>query len=120
MDWRTARIHLKNWSREMARLRPVNYVTMISVPSRHPVFVGLDWIERLDTPPKQLPFVPLCDIERSILVALKQEIGTPQTPEMVLGADLPRRCIKWTKDIRLLMRGDTREKLQKRFDGESG
>jgi hypothetical protein len=132
VDWRTARIHLKNWSTTMARLRAVRYLTMIRVPNRHPVFVAVDWSSRFGIPLKQLPFVPLCDIEKSVLAALKplpsalpeawnhvdqgyfigaRGAGMPSAeyPEMVLGADLPDHFKKWTKDIRLLMRGDTRE-----------
>ena len=106
----------------MARLRAVHHLTMISVPSRHPVFVGVDWSVRFGTAVKHLPFVPLCEIDPGILAALKplsstlsealhhlgqgylvgrREAGMPQAeyPEMVLGADLLGNCIKWTKDI---------------------
>jgi hypothetical protein len=137
VDWKTARIHLKNWSTAMARLRPVHYLTMISVPKRHPVFVGVDWSARFGISLKHLPFIPLCDVEPSVFAALKPasaslsdvlqhvgqgfhifdtEIGMPLAtyPEMVLGADLPGGCIKWTKDIRLLTRSDTREKFRSR------
>lgn len=142
VDWRTARIHLKNWSTAMARLRPVHYLTMISVPKRHPVFVGVDWSARFGISLKHLPFIPLCDVEPSVLAALKPasstlsevlqhvgqgfhifdtEIGMPRAtyPEMVLGADLPGGCIKWTKDIRLLTRSDRREKLRGKSHGET-
>jgi hypothetical protein len=142
VDWRTARIHLKNWSTTMARLRAVRYLTMISVPNRHPVFVGVDWSARFGIAVKHLPFVPLCEIEQSVLATLKplpaalpeawhhvgqgfrigaRGAGMPSAeyPEMVLGADLPDRCIKWTKDIRLLVRSDTRERLRSKSHDET-
>jgi hypothetical protein len=142
VNWRTARIHLRNWSTTMARLRAVHYLTMVSVPDRHPVFVGVDFTARFGTAVKYLPFVPLRDVDQGILAALKplssalsealhhlgqgyfigkREVGMPpaEYPEMVLGADLPGNCIKWTKDIRLLMRSDTREKLRRKSHGES-
>ena len=142
VDWRTARVHLRNWSTTMARLRAVHYLTMISVPNRHPVFVGVDWSVRFGTAVKHLPFVPLCDIDQGILAALKplsstlsealhhlgqgylvgkRDLGMPRAeyPEMVLGADLPGNCIKWTKDIRLFMRSDTRERLRRKSHGET-
>jgi len=143
VDWRTARIHLKNWSMTMARLRPVCYLTMVRVPNRHPVFVGVDWTARFGTSPKRLPFTPLRDIGQSILGALKplsstlsdaihhvgqgyhifgpRGVGMPMAeyPEMVLGADLTAGCIKWTKDIRLLIRNDTRERLRRKSHGET-
>jgi hypothetical protein len=141
VDWRSARIHLRNWSTTMARLRAVHYLTMVSVPGRHPVFVGVDFTSRFGTAVKCLPFVPLRDVDQGILAALKplssalseslhhlgqgfligkREAGMPpaEYPEMVLGADLPGNCIKWTKDIRLLMRSDTREKLRTKSHGE--
>jgi hypothetical protein len=142
VDWRTARIHLRNWSTTMARLRPVHYLTMVSVPNRHPVFVGVDFTSRFGTAVKCLPFVPVRDLDQGILTALKplsaalsaslQHLGQgfligkrgagmppAEYPEMVLGADLPANCIKWTKDIRLLTRSDTREKLRRKPHAES-
>ena len=88
--------------------------------------------------PRHLPFVPLRDVEKSVLAALKPLVerapegpiwlgnflrfgpleagAAPATyPELVLGADLPKSCIKWTKDIRLLTRGDTRTRSNSRF-----
>ena len=70
-DWKTARIHLRNWSKTMARLRAVHYLTMISVPNRHPVYVGVDFSARFGTAVKYLPFAHLRDIDQSILEALK-------------------------------------------------
>ncbi len=136
VDWRSARTHVRNWTKTLA---PVHYITLISVPKNHPVFVGVDWCVRI-VYPTQLPFVPLRDVEQTLLAALKpltsrssegliwvgqtfftfgpKEIGSVLAtyPEMVLGSDLPRHCIKWTKNIRLLTRGDTREKPGKKAD----
>jgi hypothetical protein len=136
VDWRTARTHVRNWAKTLA---PVHYLTLISVPKNHPVYVGVDWSVRIALP-RELPFVPLRDIEQTLLAALKplnsrlsdglilvgqtfftfgpKEIGSVLAtyPEMVLGAGLPQRCIKWTKNIRLLTRGNTREKLRKKAD----
>lgn len=136
VDWGTARTHVRNWAKTLA---PVHYITLISVPKNHPVFVGVDWSVRIVLP-TQLPFVPLCDVEQTLLAALKpltsrasdgliwvgqtfftfgpREIGSVLAtyPEMVLGADLPGHRIKWTKNIRLLTRGNARENLRKKAD----
>ncbi len=136
VDWRSAPTHLRNWTRTLA---PVHNLTLISIPNRHPVFVGVDWTVRTVLP-WPLPFVLLRDVEQTLLAALKpltsrisdgmicvgqtfftfgpREIGSVLAtyPEMVLGADLPRHCIKWTKNIRLLMRGNTRENLREKAD----
>jgi hypothetical protein len=123
----------------MSRRKPRRYITLISVPHRHPVFVAVDWSVYAWIPPKERPFVQLCEVEQSILATLKPltlrlpesayYIGQNHTlldsveageslasyPEMVLGADLPCECIKWTKDIRLLTRGDRRKKLREKW-----
>jgi hypothetical protein len=135
VDWSAARTHIRSWSRNLA---PVYYITLVRVPDSHPVFVGVDWSIR-PAHPRWLPYVSMRDVKQSVLAALKplparvtsraiwigeqpfltfgpREAGELLTsyPEMVLGADLPRRCIKWTKDIRLLTRSDTRETQSKR------
>src|ERR1700692_5064571 len=58
VDWRSTRTHLRNWTRTLA---PVHYVTLISVPKRHPVFVGVDWTARTVLP-WALPLVALRDV----------------------------------------------------------
>src|SRR5580704_16054138 len=67
VDWRSTRTHLGNWKKTLA---PRYYLTLISVPSRHPVFVGVDWSVRIGLP-WQLPFVPLRDVEKGVLASLK-------------------------------------------------
>lgn len=90
--------------------------------------------------PMRLPFVPLESIDKELLATLKpltyrlpeilhhvgqhysiigpEEIGHPlsEYPELILGEDLPKSCIKWTKDIKLLIRGDKRDKLRKKSE----
>jgi hypothetical protein len=136
VDWRSTRTHLRNWAGTLA---PVHYITLINVPKSHPVFVAVDWTVRAFLP-RPLPFVPLREVEQSVLASLKpltakaadgwiwvgqtfytlgpREIGSVLAtyPEMVLGADLPKHCIKWTKHMRLLTRGNTRETLRKKAE----
>jgi hypothetical protein len=124
----------------MVRSHSIRYLTLIGIPKQHPVFVGVDWTSRGDVKPKELPFVPLIEIEQRILNALKPldknlpddchyvgqnyvllgdvEAGTPlaQWPELVLGADLPCSHIKWTKDLRLLIRRDKRRDLRRKAE----
>jgi hypothetical protein len=134
LDWKSACIHLSNWRRTLALNRTIRYLTLVSIPKRHPVFVAVDWGTRPAGKPSDLPFVPMCEVEQEALAALKPiekrledgmiwvgqglvlldspEIGLPLAgwPELVLGADLPRAKVKWTKDIRVLFRGDSRQR----------
>lgn len=136
VDWRSARIHLSNWYRTLALNRTIRYLTLITIPKNHPVYVGVDWSCRPTCKPSELPFVQLGDVEHETLAALKPiekrlkdgaiwvgqglvildppEVGLPLVgwPELVLGANLTRGNVKWTKDIRLLIKGDIRRKLR--------
>ena len=149
VDWNSSQIHLRNWWKTMARSYPIRYLTLISIPKQHPVYFGSDWAARMGfwfegLSIKELPFVPLVEIEQDILKVLKPldkklpngrydfvsviihddsaVVGMPLAtlPELVLGADLPRSHIKWTKDIRLLTRGDKRQNLRKKADMSDG
>jgi hypothetical protein len=142
VDWRSARIHLRNWYKTMSRRGPVRYVSLISIPKDHPVIVLVDFTSRLQYgfEPKDFPFVPLREVEQSTLGVLKPleqrlgdglhylgqgffvsgsvRVGEPPAtyPELILGADLPPGHVKWTKDIRLLTRDDTRTRLRNRTE----
>ena len=142
VSWDSARFHVKNWlklfdqeSRKGAR-RPARYITLASIPDSFPVYIASDWcIRRM----RNVQFVPLSEIEVAVLDDLKPakkfikdfwtsdgmiafdlnaHPGQPKVdyPEMILGEDLPKSCVKWTKDIRLLYQGDKRrEKGQQPF-----
>jgi hypothetical protein len=134
VDWKSARIHLSNWRRTLALNKTIRYLTLVTIPKRHPVFVAVDWGCRPAGKPSDLRFLPMCEVEHEALAALKPvekrlnggaiwvsqglvlldspEVGLPLVgwPELVLGADLARTNVKWTKDIRTLARGDTRQR----------
>lgn len=120
----------------------MKYITLVRIPKNHLVRFHVDWSagrewndERKCMVSRELPFVPIDEIERELLNQLKpmqKELkeddvyyvgqgygilgpwpaGKPsaELPELILGADLPRSCLKWTKDLRLLFRGDKRKK----------
>ena len=139
IDWNTAKIHISNWCTTLEHPKRggkgVNYITMVKIPRDHPVFLKVDWAAMWGIRVKDLSFVPLNEIEQEIIDALKPlehrlseglhhvaqgylvsgdstEVGKPTStfPELILGAPLPKAYIKWTKDLRLLFRGDTRER----------
>ena len=137
IDWRTARIHLSNWYKTLdhPKGKGINYITMAKIPKDHPVVLHVDWAVKYGTRINELPFVPMAQIETEIIDALKPlqdrlgeglyhvgqgyivfgedlDPGRPvsEFPELILGAELPRSCVKWTKDVRLLFRGDKRQR----------
>lgn len=140
VDWRSAKVQLSTWYRILSHKR-MHHVTLARIPDDHPVFVGVDWTARicLGLRPKTMPFKPMREIESAVLNALKPlkkalakgevvhvgqgylvpgpwEAGRPlaECPELVLGAALPKAQIKWTKDIRLLLRGDKRDQSRRK------
>ena len=140
IDWDSAQAHVKNWywilTQPGSDRKGIYYITLASIPNNHPVFLKVDFGVGFGTKPRDYPFQPLNEIERNIFDALKPLQKPPEKgihhvaqgflkitdgteslgqslcnfPELILGARLPKSCVKWTKDIRLLFRGDTRKK----------
>ena len=139
IDWKTAKVHIRNWYATLQHPnrggKGVNFITMVSIPRDHPVCLKVDWSVPVGVPITELPFVPFRDIEPQLIDTLRPlerklddrvyhigqglmilgdgtQVGAPLAshPELIVGAPLPKSCVKWTKDIRLLFRGDTRKK----------
>jgi len=130
--WLSGKIHVKNWICLLERFnqgRPnnaVRYISLVKIPDSHPVFLGLDWSVKMI---QGVEFTELAQIDDAIKQALdlapftrKSRFTAPkfvvhnlvpgrpivEYPELILGCALPASFIKWTKDVRLLYRGDTR------------
>ena len=77
---------------------------MVKIPKDHPVWMSIDWVKKRWI--TKMNFKPFCKIEQE----LKSRIAiTDLLPELVLGERLPDSCIKYTKDIKLLNRGNTKK-----------
>jgi hypothetical protein len=131
INWETGKTQIKTWIKVLTRddainypNNKINYITLVKIPDEHLVFLADDWVMKY----LGVKFKPLKEIEDSI----KREIGKfykengilsdnkvnniettkgsplAPSPELILGERLPESCIKWTKDIRLLYRGDKR------------
>ena len=98
-----------------------SYITLVKIPDEHWVHVGIDWLG-FDT---EKP-MPLKDIPQWIKDELMRWVdhrdeqnnwvGSKWNYAQIRLADpLPRRCVKWTKDIRLLHRGDKRQRLRQKL-----
>jgi hypothetical protein len=124
--WQSGRIQIRKWISVLnhhnrgGRNDCVRYLTLVKIPDHHPVFLGLDWSIKLI---QRVEFTELGQID----AAIKERLGlapagesgplimqnfivpepTPgapmaELPELILGEELPRRFIKWTKDVQLL------------------
>ncbi len=119
--WKVAKDQIRRWLPILTSpnyKRP--YITLVKIPDDHPVTLDPDWIGGGNPTPR-----PLKDIPQ----ALKDEVmewydcrdeaggvwyvgARSSFAQLILGARLPKKCIKWTKDVRLLYRGDKRQAKQ--------
>ena len=102
-EWRSGRNHILRWAGLLTRHGwKLRYITLVNIPDDHPVFLASDWAETVGTNLiiGSLPVAPFSFIPDE----LKKEIMNDYDwlPELILGKPLPKSCIKWTKDIRLL------------------
>lgn len=76
----------------------IHYISLVRVPDSHRVHMASDWSHRVCG----LIDLPLRDIDGDT----KSQIGGEHTEsELVLRERLPRSCLLWTMDWRLLSRG---------------
>lgn len=119
-------LHILNWYNQGRPNNAIRYITLVHIPDQHPVFLGLHW-EAKDF---GVEFKPWCQWEQELKQMLKLAkkgqkalyfydsearelpVGYPiaKTPELILGARLPKKCILWTKDVRLLYGSGRRAK----------
>jgi hypothetical protein len=124
MDWRSGRIQLRQRLQYTHRYR---FITLVEVPDDWPVrflvrYGDSNFIKAVYL----LDPMPLRDYHQEIKKAIREwwdarKSGWSPTgvepgglmcnePGLELGKKLPDRSIKWTKDLRLLYRGDERRK----------
>ena len=127
--WASGRIQVKNWisvlnRHNRGRNDAIRYATLVNIPKKHPVFMGVDWVVKHI---RKVEFKALSEIDAEIKRALDLQkegedpdfvaqgfvypdvmVGSPKAelPELILGLPLPKRCIKWSKDIQLLYTGN--------------
>ena len=128
MDWRSGRIQLRQRLQYTRRYR---FITLVEVPDDWPVRFMVRYGD--SNVMKGVYFfdsMPLRDYHQEIKKAHREwwdarRSGWSPTgvepgglminePDLELGKKLPDRYIKWTKDLRLLYRGDERRKRPSR------
>jgi len=119
--WKVAKDQIRRWLPVLTGPHcKRRYITLVKIPGDHPVRLDPDWIGGGNPTP-----MPLKDIPK----ALKDEImewydcldeprgayyvgARSSFAQLILGIPLPKKCAKWTKDLRLLYRGDKRQSRQ--------
>jgi len=135
VDWKAAQIQLRNWKNTLNSERHKNqykYITLASIPTNHPCSLLVDWVVH-ECGIKNLIYRPLSTWDDATKDALKiynknieneffhvgqgsfifeHTAGNPLAthPELILETPLPKKCIKWTKRLELLLKGDRRDK----------
>jgi len=118
LSWEKAHRDVRNWIAMLNhhnRFRPNNkilYVTLVRITDDFPCTLNDDWIEHDENyvPWKQVPADMKKEQVRWIEGSKWHHAATGSFPQLILGATIPARCILWTKNARLLFRGDLRRK----------
>lgn len=128
-NWAVGRTHIFRWRHMMdhyASRWPCHnprYISLVKIPDNHPVSFHRDWGWGEPNYPKQCPLkkVPIEDRKALNKLQFYEEYCGDEKkrlrmelPDMVLGAPLPDKCVKWTKDIRLLY-GKDKKRGQSQF-----
>lgn len=88
----------------------IRFISLVRIPDSHPVFLARDWVDKGGG-------ITGCAL-RDVPVDLKSIVNScSDLPELVIVRRLPPRYCLWTKDLRLLQRGDTREGGTRRVRG---
>lgn len=115
--WKVAKSQIRNWLPLLnVPGQKRQYITLVKIPNNHPAILDPDWIGGGNPTP-----MPLKDIPKSLKDEIMEWYDSLDEPsgayylgaksayaQLILGVPLPKKCVKWTKDIRLLYRGDKR------------
>jgi len=117
--WKVAQDQIRRWLPVLNEFRGKRrYITLVKIPDDHPVILDPDWIGGGNWPPMKLKDIPK-ELKDEIMVwydYLNQEpgayyLGAKSTyAQLILGSPLSKKYVKWTKDLRLLYRGDKRSR----------
>ena len=134
MSWETGRVQILNWVKTLNRNNrgnpnlSIRYITLVKIPDEHPVELMTDWVCKYGSNIKEFDYKPLKnqserDKKRIMQWDNRPDVGAKTselifeesgpncvTPELILGKALPKSCIKWTKDIKLLYKRNEKRK----------
>jgi hypothetical protein len=84
-----------DWGRATYRNTKINFISLVRIPDSQRVHLASDWAHRIFG----LLDVRLSEVPRELKDELNMLYGLP---ELILQERLPRGCLLWTKDYRLL------------------
>jgi len=121
VSWPAARVHIHEWMRVLPTNRRTvypntrtNYITLVKIPDDLPVcfrfcYGNSNWLKAICWSNE---FKPLKDWPQDVKKAIGDWFDGSENwgpggaaadeVEVILGAQLPSSCVKWTKDVRLL------------------
>lgn len=116
VKWDAGKLQLRRWIKLLGGMqKQIRFLTLVQIPDEHPVRIvfaygASNFIKRVywceDYEPLRDWPVELKQALQEWWDATRGEPGglMADEPELILGKKLPKSCIKWTKDIRLLYR----------------
>jgi len=89
-------------------------VTLVRIKDDFPCTLNGDWIEQDDeyVPWKQVPADMKEEQVHWLDDSTRSRQATGSFPQLILGATVPPGCILWTKNARLLFRGDKKRRAR--------
>ena len=102
MTWENGKRMVKEWLSTLNRHNrgapndKINYISLVAIPSDHPVYLAIDWSQKIFD---DVRFQPFCQIEKEWKDHVQDSC---LLPEMILGKALPTKAVKWTKNVKLL------------------
>lgn len=112
-NWEEDQKIVKDWIKTLKESskcpnHSINYITLVSIPDDFPVYIAMDWSDKMVLKMLDIPmtFEPLSK-QKEYVKAIADDHWLQ---ELVLGAKLPKKNIKWTKDYRLWRKGNKKTK----------
>lgn len=113
-DWRTSKMIVRRWISHLDRdggeeVESVQYITLVKIPDKHPVSLSFSPTLKGFVPQTYAPWssINLEEKDKAYqwmekLIYSGSGLERYNLPELVLGAPLLQKYIKWTKSIQLL------------------
>ena len=138
MSWQAGKLQIRDWvwtlnnQNKGGPNNAIRYITLVKIPDDHPIAMFADWAVRQEMLEGKVIFKPLqkhkaklksnikkwheYNLDRALQFGRTYSIplhgGPLKAPELILGKALPKSCIKWTKDIKLLYGKKPKDKQQ--------
>lgn len=124
LDWETDKMIVKRWVSQLnqgggKQVTKVQFASLIAIPDDHPVFLSLSPFAKTLG---KIEYIPWCEIpveNKEQFIAWQKSfikggaVAVTELPELIIGAPLLEKHVKWTKNVRLLYFRETNVKRRK-------